>query len=319
MVAQNIQELQANVHVSWQPGRCVAGVLAPLTEQLLAEATPSRASAARRTPVHGEEAAIFNRHGRNARGCEGRCVKPGSAKRNGNQRQAGVLFGHANSNHLQFGGWYGDHKYAGTTLRKQATVMAAPSSSRLLAVIKGVQARYVQCRHFCRCTLRLTVGDCDRKPCLPTESLYFRSAKDRGFNDFGWLQTYHVFSFAPFYKNPAHRGYGVLRVLNDDVVAAGKGFEPHSHSNMDIVSFVVDGALEHRDSLGNGSIIKTGEVQRMSAGKHIEHSEYNPHPAVNSRFLQFWFLPRKLGGQPSYQQVWEAVDLSGCFDCTWFR
>ena len=134
-----------------------------------------------------------------------------------------------------------------------------------------------------------------------------RRAEDRGQVDLGWLRSAHSFSFGHYYR-PDRMGCGVLRVLNDDRVAPAAGFPTHPHREMEIVSYVVEGALEHRDTLGNGSVIRPSEVQRMSAGTGIAHSEYNPSYRQPLRFLQIWLLPKERGAEPSYEQRRFAVD-----------
>jgi len=128
-----------------------------------------------------------------------------------------------------------------------------------------------------------------------------RSASDRGRTELGWLDGRHTFSFGD-YHDPEHMGFRALRVLNDDRVRPGKGFGTHPHRDMEIVTCVVAGALEHRDSMGNGSVIRPGDVQRMSAGTGVLHSEFNPSPTEPTRLLQIWILPERQGLTPSYEQ-----------------
>lgn len=133
-----------------------------------------------------------------------------------------------------------------------------------------------------------------------------RPAAARGVTKLDWLDSKHSFSFG-HYMDPAHMGFGPLRVINDDRVAPGGGFGTHGHQDMEIVTYVLDGVLQHRDSLGNGSIIKPGDVQRMSAGTGIMHSEFNASDQEPVHFLQIWIIPERRGVQPSYEQV--AVPL----------
>jgi redox-sensitive bicupin YhaK (pirin superfamily) len=126
-------------------------------------------------------------------------------------------------------------------------------------------------------------------------------SQSRGHSQHSWLDSWHTFSFGG-YHNPQRMGWGCLRVINQDMVTPGKGFAPHSHADMEIVSYVLEGALAHKDSLGNGETITPGDVQRMSAGTGITHSEFNPNEGEFAHFLQLWFLPKATGITPSYEQ-----------------
>jgi len=129
-----------------------------------------------------------------------------------------------------------------------------------------------------------------------------RPATARGHADYGWLRTWHSFSFAD-YHDPAEMGWGALRVINEDIVAPGQGFPLHGHRDMEIVTVILSGALEHRDSLGNGAVIRPGEVQRMSAGSGVRHSEFNPSASEATHLLQIWIRPQDASTAPGYEQI----------------
>src|SRR6476660_7078886 len=128
-----------------------------------------------------------------------------------------------------------------------------------------------------------------------------RRSEERGHFDHGWLDTYHTFSFADYY-DPRHMGFRALRVINEDRVQPGQGFGMHGHRDMEIVTVVLEGALEHRDSLGNGEVLRPGELQRMTAGTGIRHSEFNPSANESVHLYQIWLQPDRAGHRPSYEQ-----------------
>jgi len=131
--------------------------------------------------------------------------------------------------------------------------------------------------------------------------IVIRKRAERGHTNLGWLDSWHTFSFGE-YHDPRYMGFRSLRVINDDQVAPSGGFQTHAHRDMEIISYVISGELEHKDSLGNGSVIRPGDVQRMTAGTGIRHREYNSSHALPVHFLQIWILPEQLGLRPSYQQ-----------------
>lgn len=133
------------------------------------------------------------------------------------------------------------------------------------------------------------------------QDFVIRKGSERGYAKRDWLESYHSFSFAHYY-DPQHMQFSVLRVINDDIIAPARGFGMHPHNDMEIITYMLDGELQHRDSMGNGSVIKAGDVQRMTAGSGIVHSEVNASNTADAHLLQIWVLPERLNLEPSYEE-----------------